>query len=87
MNEKYISELAFESIAVRTERTIRRLWILIIILIFVLLGTNAGWLWYESQYEYYEITQEATADGSSDINLQNISGDYYGGQSETNDQR
>lgn len=87
MDEKYISKLAFESIAVRAERTIKRLWITIIILILALLGTNAGWLWYESQYEYYEITQEATADGSSDINLQNISGDYYGGQSKTNDQR
>lgn len=87
MDEKYISKLAFESIAVRVERTIKRLWITIIILILALLGTNAGWLWYESQYEYYEITQEATADGSSDINLQNISGDYYGGQSKTNDQR
>ena len=87
MDEKYISKLAFESIAVRAERTTKRLWIIIIILILALLSTNAGWLWYESQYEYYEITQEATADGSSDINLQNISGDYYGGQSKTNDQR
>lgn len=43
------------------ERTIVRLWIVIIILIAFLVGTNIGWLVYESQFETVEswgITQE-----------------------------
>ena len=74
--------IAFEGVQIRLERTNRRLWILCIILIVVLLGTNAGWLWYESQFEYYEITQEAEADGDSDINLQGVGDNYYGRESE-----
>ena len=81
MDEK---NMALDIVTARFERIIKRLWVLCIILIIALLGTNAGWLWYESQFEYYEITQEAAADGSSDISLQNVSGDYYGGQSKTN---
>ena len=42
------------------ERTTKRLWVVIIILIGLLLATNAGWLLYESQFEYVAetITQE-----------------------------
>lgn len=49
-----------ESDMARMERTNKRVWILCIILIAMLLGTNAGWLWYESQFDYYEteVTQE-----------------------------
>ena len=52
-----------------------------IILIFLLIITNSCWLWYESQFEYVqtteEITQEVTqeADGG-DNNF--VGGDYYG---------
>lgn len=81
MNDKMIPYIAFESVTTRQERTIRRLWILNILLVILLVASNACWLWYESQFEYYEITQEATAGESSDINLQNIGGDYYGEQS------
>lgn len=41
----------------RMERIIRRLWILCIILIVLLVGTNGAWIWYNSQFEYFEITQ------------------------------
>lgn len=49
-----------ESAMARMERTIRRLWILLIVLVVLLVGTNALWIWYESQFEdvYTEITQE-----------------------------
>ena len=33
------------------ERTERRLWITIILLIILLVGSNAGWIYYESQFE------------------------------------
>lgn len=49
-----------ESAMARMERTIRRLWILLILLVVLLVGSNALWIWYESQFEdtYTEITQE-----------------------------
>ena len=40
------------------ERQIKRIWITILILIFLLVGTNGVWLYYESQREtiYQEVT-------------------------------
>lgn len=41
----------------RMERTNHRLWILCIMLLVALLATNAGWIWYESQWEVVETTE------------------------------
>lgn len=83
-DNKTIPYIAFESATSRQERTIKRLWILCIILIVALLGTNAGWIYWENQFEDVVVTQdvEATADGESDLNLNTIGGDFYGGESE-----
>ena len=85
MDEKFVSYLAFESVTARQERTIKRLWILIILLIISLLGTNGAWIYYESQWETVEtsVTQDvnATADDGSDLNLNTVGGDYYGSKS------
>lgn len=61
------------------ERTTKRLWVVIIILIGMLLATNAGWLWYESQFEYVTeaITQEVEQDAEGGQNSF-IGGDYIG---------
>lgn len=42
--------LAYESTMVRMERTIKRLWILLIIIVTMLVATNAFWIWQDSQY-------------------------------------
>ena len=47
------------------ERTIKRLWVLIILLVILLFGTNAAWIIYESQFSVEETTIEATADDGS----------------------
>lgn len=62
MDEKMIPYIAFESATARQERTIKRLWILCLVLIVALLGTNAGWIYWESQWEDVVVTQE-NADG------------------------
>lgn len=58
-NEKVVSKYFHEGTVAMMERTIRRLWITTIILIVLLVATNALWLWYESQFEYFTVTQES----------------------------
>ena len=53
--------LVHEMEMARAERTIKRLWITTLILIFMLVGTNAAWIYFESQWEtvYQDVVQEA----------------------------
>ena len=53
--------IAHEASMARMERQAKRLWIAMLLLIVLLVGTNAAWLYYESQLETVEsleITQE-----------------------------
>ena len=52
--------IVHEGMMARAERTAKRLWITILLLIVLLVGTNAGWIWFESQFEYSQTTQEVT---------------------------
>ena len=54
--------IVHEGMMARAERTAKRLWITILLLIVLLVGTNAGWIWYESQFEETTTTIEAEAD-------------------------
>lgn len=57
--------IVHESAMARAERGAKRLWVAIILLIVLLVGSNGAWLWYESQFETVEtveVTQE-NADG------------------------
>lgn len=80
-----VSYLAYESMKTTLERTIKRLWILAIVLILLLAGTNAAWVYYESQFEDVVITAEQAADGHS--NNYAIGGDLVGGETEGNYQK
>ena len=75
-----------ELIFARFERTNRRLWILCIILILTLIATNAGWLYYESQFVTEETTVEQEVDtGDGDATVIGV-GDYNGeGTTDSND--
>ena len=53
--------IVHESSMARMERQIKRLWITILTLIFLLVGTNGAWLLWSNQWETvesWEITQE-----------------------------
>lgn len=80
--------LVHEGVLARMERTIKRLWILCIVLIVLFVGTNAGWLWYENQFIDETITQEISQDsgdgGSNTYSGKMIGGDYYGEADDTN---
>lgn len=55
----------------RQERTIKRLWILCILLIILLVGTNIAWIHYENQF-----MDEITVTQDSDTGTNN----YLGGK-------
>lgn len=80
--------VAHEGMLTRMERTNHRLWILCIFLIISLIATNAAWVIYESQFEYYDetVTQEVTqnAEAEGDANVRFIGGDVNG-EGDTND--
>lgn len=65
---KTIPLIAAEIISDRLDRTIKRLWIVIILLIVLLVGSNGMWLYYNSQFEYFETTQEVKQEADSGAN-------------------
>ncbi len=68
----------------RMERANKRLWVVIIILIVALIGSNAAWIYYESQF-IDEVSVEQDVDtGMGDAFVNGI-GDFNSGQSETKD--
>lgn len=70
-----------ETVLARFERTIRRLWILCIILIVALIATNSAWIYYNSRFVETEVSQEVDT-GEGDAIVVGV-GDYNG-ESETN---
>ena len=53
--------IAHEAAMARMERQAKRLWIAVLLLVVMLVGTNVAWLYYENQWEtvYQEVTQGA----------------------------
>ena len=76
MNEDKISYIVYEGTQARLERMNRRVWILCIILIIALLGTNAGWIAYEAQFMDVSVEQEVDT-GEGDATVIGV-GDYNG---------
>lgn len=82
---KDVSYIVFESTIARFDRVIKRLWIIILILVFLLLGTNLAWLYYESQFEEVESTtttvEQTTKSGKGDATIND--GVHINGDSDT----
>ena len=82
-----IPYVVHESEVARLERIIKRLFIICILLIVVAVGTNAYWIWFESQWEDEVITQEIQQDsgeGGTNTYSGNIIGGDYNGEAEDN---
>lgn len=78
-----IPYVAMESALEKADRQNKRLWVVIIILIIALLGTNVAWTIYESQFETAKVSMEEVeqnVDNGGEIRI--IGGDYYGNDSE-----
>lgn len=74
--------VAHEADMTRMERIIRRLWVLCIILVIALIGSNVGWIIYESQFETVSTSVEQEVDtGEGDATVIGVGNNY--GTSET----
>lgn len=80
MEERSVPFIVHESSLARAERVIRRLWITILLLIVLLAASNAGWIYYESQWEDIVVTQD-TSDGGSNNYIGN-DGDIINGKTD-----
>ena len=63
----------------RMERTVKRLWILLLVLVVLFVGSNLGWVWYESQFvdsveTSYDIEQDTDGGGNNYV----VGGDFNG---------
>ena len=82
-----IPYIAYESAMARMERANKRNFIIIIILIFALIATNAGWIIYEIQFETVETTTQIEAEQSgADVNIVGGGDIHYGTESQNYDQ-
>ena len=84
--DKNVPYIVFESTICRFDRVIKRLWVIILILVFLLLGTNLAWLYYESQFETVEETKTQTVeqDTKGGGNNSFIGGDVNGASEDSN---
>ena len=75
-HSKFVTERALTNADVAN----RRQWVVIIILIVSLILSNAGWIYYESQFQQVETTsiQQEVDQESEEGDNQFIGGDYYG---------
>lgn len=66
---KDVPYIVFESEMARLERIIKKQFVLIVVAVVFLVGTNACWLWYESQFEEVtttEVTQDVDSGDGGD---------------------
>ena len=75
--------IVHESSMARMERQVKRLWIAVLLLIVLLVGTNAAWLYYDSQFSDLVTTIESEQDGSG-VNIVSGRDLDYGAESEDN---
>lgn len=82
--ETKIPFIVYESSLARSERCNKRLWIIILVLIGALIGTNFAWIAYESQFDTY--SYDYTQDGNGNNIIGNANEvDYNGAETENTD--
>ena len=77
MDEKFISYIAFERSLAREERTIKRLFVLNIVLLLCWLFTIGLFMWYIT-LPVEEISQEQSIEAEDSENIYQQMGDTYG---------
>jgi flagellar basal body-associated protein FliL len=83
--DKDVPYIVHEGDMARMERSNRRLWIIILVLIVLLVGSNIAWLCYENSMEEVSTTNEVTQElDTSDGGDAMINGDVNIGESKKN---
>lgn len=70
-----ISYAAHQGIVATMERVNKRLWITLVILVFLLVGSNIGWMIYENSFEEVTKTEEIVIDSDDGGNANYIGND------------
>lgn len=69
--ESGVPFVVYEAMATRSERTVKRLWIALIIAILANFATNIAWLAYESQFETITYSYEQDGEGANIMGNEN----------------
>ena len=77
MSVEPVPYIVHESAMARQERTIKRLWIALILVICLLVATNGAWIAYEAQFETVTVTQEVEQEAENGVN-HFVGGDFFG---------
>ena len=73
--------VAHQSAAARQERQIRRMWIVVLVLIGALIGTNLAWIIYENSFEEVAAIEEIIVDAEDgNANYIGQDGNIYNGE-------
>jgi hypothetical protein len=83
MSVEPVPYIAHESAMARQERTIKRLWVLLILVVVLLVATNGAWIWYESQWEVVETTEITQENDGGYNNHVGNDGDIYNGEADS----
>ncbi len=81
-DEETITWAQHEKEMTRMETANKRWFICFLVVLFMLFGTNVGWVIYESQFQDVTVTQES---GSAPNNFIGNDGDIYNGQTDNQD--
>lgn len=76
--------IVHEADMARMERNNKRLWIALILVIVLLVGSNIAWTVYESQFVEEVTTQDVWQSAEGDGSNRFVGGDYYGDAESTN---
>ena len=76
--------IVHEADMARMERNNKRLWIALILVIVLLVGSNIAWTVYESQFVEEVTTQDVWQNAEGDGSNRFVGGDYYGDAESTN---
>ena len=82
VNSKAVPYIVHESAMARTERSAKRLWIVVIVLIVMLVGTNGAWIWYEAQFDVVETTEVVQENSDGYNNYIGNDGDIGNGETD-----
>ena len=74
--------IVHESAMARMERTNKRLWITILTLIFLFVGSNCAWLWWSNQWETVESWEITQGNESGYNNYIGNDGDIVNGEAD-----